>query len=176
MKLPKLPKFELPKKMLYNQVVLYALVLVALLQMVFYVQNQDPSSIIIMVLIGFLAAFFSKNMIVILTIAIVFSAIISMKIPRTEEREGFENDEKNKKLSDKQKAKLNKKKEKEEAVEKEEDTTQEVEEALQLLKSEYPEFLQAQNDILEKIKEIDPILERAENFANKFDEYNKKTM
>jgi mannitol-specific phosphotransferase system IIBC component len=176
MKLPKLPKFELPKKMLYNQVVLYALVLVALLQMVFYVQNQDPSSIIIMVLIGFLAAFFSKNMIVILTIAIVFSAIISMKIPRTEEREGFENDEKNKKLSDKQKAKLNKKKEKEEAVEKEEDTTQEVEEALQLLKSEYPEFLQAQNDILEKIKEIDPILERAENFANKFEEYSKKTM
>jgi mannitol-specific phosphotransferase system IIBC component len=176
MKLPKLPKFELPKKMLYNQVVLYALVLVALLQMVFYVQNQDPSSIIIMVLIGFLAAFFSKNMIVILTITIVFSAIISMKIPRTEEREGFENDEKNKKLSDKQKAKLNKKKEKEEAVEKEEDTTQEVEEALQLLKSEYPEFLQAQNDILEKIKEIDPILERAENFANKFEEYSKKTM
>jgi len=176
MKLPKLPKFELPKKILYNQMVLYALVVVALLQMVFYVQNQDPSSIIIMVLIGFLASFFSKNMIVILTIAIVFSAIISMKIPRTEEREGFENDEKNKKLSDKQKAKLNKKKEKEEAVEKEEDTTQEVEEALQLLKSEYPEFLQAQNDILEKIKEIDPILERAENFANKFEEYSKKTM
>ena len=115
MKLPKLPKFELPKKILYNQMVLYALVLVALLQMVFYVQNQDPSSIIIMVLIGFLASFFSKNMIVILTIAIVFSAIISMKIPRTEEREGFENDEKNKKLSDKEKAKLNKKKEKEEA-------------------------------------------------------------
>jgi predicted membrane protein len=156
--------------------VLYALVVVALLQMVFYVQNQDPSSIIIMVLIGFLASFFSKNMIVILTIAIVFSAIISMKIPRTEEREGFENDEKNKKLSDKEKAKLNKKKQKEEAIEKDEDTTQEVEEALQLLKSEYPEFLQAQNDILEKIKEIDPILERAENFANKFEEYNKKTM
>ena len=176
MKLPKLPKFELPKKILYNQMVLYALVLVALLQMVFYVQNQDPSSIIIMVLIGFLASFFSKNMIVILTIAIVFSAIISMKIPRTEEREGFENDEKIKKLSDKEKAKLNKKKEKEETIEKDEDTTQEVEEALQLLKSEYPEFLQAQNDILEKIKEIDPILERAENFANKFDEYNKKTM
>ena len=76
MKLPQLPKFELPKKILYNQGVLYALVLVALLQIVFYVQNQDPSSIIIMVLIGFLAAFFSKNMIVILTIAIVFSAII----------------------------------------------------------------------------------------------------
>ena len=168
MKLPKLPKFELPKKILYNQMVLYALVFVALLQIVFYVQNQDPSSIIIMVLIGFLASFFSKNMIVILTIAIVFSAIISMKIPRTEEREGFENDEKNKKL--------NKKKEKEESIEKDEDTTQEVEEALQLLKSEYPEFLKAQDDILEKIKEIDPILERAENFANKFEEYNKKTM
>lgn len=175
MKLPKLPKFELPKKMLYNQMVLYALVVVALLQMVFYVQNQDPSSIIIMVLIGFLASFFSKNMIVILTITIVFSAIISMKIPR-EEREGFENDEKNKKLSAKEKAKLNKKKEKEEIIEKDEDTTQEVEEALKLLRSEYPEFLEAQNDILEKIKEIDPILERAENFANKFEEYSKKTM
>ena len=99
-----------------------------------------------------------------------------MKIPRTEEREGFENDEKIKKLSDKEKAKLNKKKEKEETIEKDEDTTQEVEEALQLLKSEYPEFLKAQNDILEKIKEIDPILERAENFANKFEEYNNKTM
>ena len=99
-----------------------------------------------------------------------------MKIPRTEEREGFENDEKNKKLSAKEKAKLNKKKEKEESIEKDEDTTQEVEEALQLLKSEYPEFLKAQDDILEKIKEIDPILERAENFANKFEEYNKKTM
>ena len=65
---------------------------------------------------------------------------------------------------------------KEETIEKDEDTTQEVEEALQLLKSEYPEFLKAQNDILEKIKEIDPILERAENFANKFEEYNNKTM
>lgn len=176
MKLPKLPKFELPKKILYNQGVLYALVLVALFQIIFYVQNQDPSSIIIMVLIGFLATFFSKNMIVILTIAIVFSAIISMKIPRTEEREGFENDEKKKKLSDKEKAKLKKKEDKEESIEKNEDTTQEVEEALQLLKEEYPEFLKAQDDILEKIKEIDPILERAENFANKFEEYNKKTM
>ena len=176
MKLPKLSKSELPRYFLYNQGVLYTLVIISLLQIVLYVQNKDPSSIIIMLIIGFLTSFFSKNMVVILTTTIIFSAIISIKIPRTEEREGFENDEKNRKLSKQDKKQLEKKQEKEANIEKNEDTTQEVEEALQLLKGEYPEFLKAQNDILDKIKELDPILERAENFANKFDEYSKKTL
>ena len=42
------------------------------------------------------------------------------------------------------------------------------------LKSDFTEFQSIQKDILNNMKEIDPLLAKAETFINKFEQYKKK--
>ena len=58
------------KSVLHNRVLLYALCFIALNNIVMYANVKDFNSVITLLLVGILSSFFSKNMIVILTLAI----------------------------------------------------------------------------------------------------------
>ena len=174
--------------------VLYAVGLLSLLYVLFLANEKDFNSVFVFAIVGFLLSFFTKNMILILIVALLFTHFIKFTIHY--KKEGMEN---------KKKEGLKSKKEgmEEKEEEKEEDSKEEKEEEPKLdkvevdedlpenkdmseeekkqkkeeydkLKKEFVEFQSIQKDILKNMQEIDPLLNKAENFINKFEHYKKK--
>ena len=77
-----MPKVSLPKMnvsgktILHNRFVLYFVFLVSLVNLFMFVVQSDFMYAVIFVLVGFLTSFFSKNMIVILCIALAITNIL----------------------------------------------------------------------------------------------------
>ena len=191
----KFPNFGKSLKMKYNfnpilqnQFVLYLFLFMVLVQIVIFVNNNDTTGIILMCLIGFLTSFFSKNMIVILCLALVGTSLLQ-KFLNKSSYEGFE--EKKDKKDKKDKKKDENKEETEEDVEEEEvaeeenedevddansneksdKTKDEMKKQFEELKKQYPEFKAIQDDLINGILKIDPVLEKAEAFMNKYSQY-----
>ena len=77
--------------LLESKTVLYFLVIISIINMVTYASTNEPTYAGYMLLIGFLTSFFSKNMIVIMFVAIAFTNIIRFgMISSTQYREGFD--------------------------------------------------------------------------------------
>jgi hypothetical protein len=79
MKFPKLPNFMDKKnlsKMLENKYVLYFVFILAIINLFGYMITGNFNSIIFFVLVGFLTTFFSKNMILILTVPLVLTSVL----------------------------------------------------------------------------------------------------
>lgn len=77
--------------LLESKAVLYFLVIISIVNMVTYAATNEPTYAGYMLLIGFLTSFFSKNMIVILFIAIAFTNIIRFgMMAGSQYREGFD--------------------------------------------------------------------------------------
>ena len=77
--------------LLESKVVLYFLVIISIVNMVTYAATNEPTYAGYMLLIGFLTSFFSKNMIVVLFIAIAFTNIIRFgMMSASQHREGFD--------------------------------------------------------------------------------------
>ena len=174
------------KSLLQNKYVLYVLVLVSLLNILDLANKKDFNSVIVFVIVGFLVSFFNKNMIVILLCALLFTHVLKyvnkvvrkegMENEKKEKKEGMENEKKEKKEG------LENKKKDEEAIEnedseksdvKEEESLAKKKETYDMLKKDFDEFQDIQKNILENMKEIDPLLEKAENFITKFEQYKK---
>jgi hypothetical protein len=66
-----------PKSLLHNRWVLYALCILALVNIVMYANVKDFNSVATLLIIGFLVSFFSKNMIIILAVAVFASYILN---------------------------------------------------------------------------------------------------
>ena len=91
MKFPKLPKFMDKKnvsKMLENKYVLYFVFILAIINLFGYMITGNFNSIVFFVLVGFLTTFFSKNMILILTVPLVLTSVLM--VGKTV-KESFEN-------------------------------------------------------------------------------------
>ena len=67
---------NIPKNLLYNVYVLYFFLLVSVIFLFGLTQSRDFTSVAIFILIGFITSFFSKNMVVIMAIAIIFTALL----------------------------------------------------------------------------------------------------
>jgi len=67
---------SIPKSILYNRYLLYFVFAIALGNVVQFMTQQDHLSLVIMVVVGLLTSFFSKNMVVILCIALVVTNIL----------------------------------------------------------------------------------------------------
>lgn len=65
------------KSVLHNRVLLYVLCFIALNNIVMYANVKDFNSVITLLLVGILSSFFSKNMIVILTLAIGITYLLN---------------------------------------------------------------------------------------------------
>jgi mannitol-specific phosphotransferase system IIBC component len=186
--LPKLSKMKYNfAPVLHNKYVLYAFLAMTLVRIVFFVNNGDMASVITLGLVGFITSFFSKNMIVILCIALTVSSLLTYGI-RTNTHEGLENkdekaeDKKDENAEDKKDENAEDKKD-EKAKDKKDDnnktgevnsnetsdkTKDEVKEQYDNLRKEYPEFKEVHAEIMKGIEKMDPLLQKAESFVNKY--------
>lgn len=173
--------------------VLYAVGLLSLLYVLFLANEKDFNSVFVFAIVGFLLSFFTKNMILILVVALLFTHFIKFTIHY--KKEGMEN-KKKEGLKDKKEGMEDKEEEKEEDSKEEkeeepkldkvevdedlpenkdmsEEEKKQKKEEYDKLKKEFVEFQSIQKDILKNMQEIDPLLNKAENFINKFEHYKK---
>lgn len=167
------------KGLLHNRVVLYALCIIALVQIVMYGNSRDFNSVITFTIIGFLVSFFSKNMIIVLGAAIlityVLNCIPSRKISEGAQnmKEGVDEMDSAEKATDTSVADIANS-----AASAAETATAptEAEKKKSLydnLQSDFKDFEQLQASILKSMQDIDPLLAKAESFIEKFEHYNK---
>ena len=186
-----LKNFKL-KSLLQNKFVLYVLVLIALLDILMLANGKDFNSVIVFVIVGFLTSFFSKNMIVILLTALLFTHVLKyvnslvrkegMEDKKEKEgmknkknkKEGMENEEDEDAPVTEDNAEENKDEKKEEKMGSKEEELLKKKQTYDELKNDFTEFQSIQKDILNNMKEIDPLLAKAETFINKFEQYKKK--
>mgnify|MGYP006111238877 CR=1 FL=1 len=186
----KLPNFGKLLKMKYNfnpvlqnQVVLYLFLFMTLTQVVLFVSNKDTAGIVLMCIIGFLTTFFSKNMIVILCVALTMTNLVKKGMKQV----GYEGFEDKKEEENKETEENTTKKEKKESnkVDDEIDdapnsnesssqTKDDMKREFERLKEEYPEFSALKEDIVDAMVKIDPILDKAETFMNKYSKYKSQ--
>lgn len=177
-------KFSFPKSLklnynlgpvLHNRFVLYFMLLLAIVEVLYFVGTRDFASLVVLLLVGFLTTFFNKNMIIVLFLALVVTNVLKYGVG-SRLNEGFEG--KKDEDTDKEKEKTSDKKEDEK---KDKDTEQKggdskataekVDEQYENLKEEYPKFKVVQQEILAGVQKMTPLLEKAEKFIEKFDAY-----
>ena len=177
------------KELLHNRGILYTLCMIALLQIVMYGNVKDFNSIIMLLVIGFLTSFFSKNMIVILGTAIVATYMLNY-VPYGTISEGAENMDKEDKPENMDKEDKPENMDKEDKPESVDDIAsgqaslaekataptpeEQKEQLMDSLQSDFGEFQKIQESILTGMKDIDPLLTKAEKFISKFEYYSKK--
>jgi ABC-type siderophore export system fused ATPase/permease subunit len=169
-----------------------------LIQVLFFANNGDIAAIITMGLVGFIASFFSKNMIVILFIALTVSSLLKYGIKSNthegmenkdeEENDAVANDENMENKEEPTPDETKEDKPKKPAAKKDADaakngevnsaetsdmTKDEKKEEYENLKKDLPEFKEVQAEILKGIERMDPLLQKAEAFINKYAEYQR---
>jgi len=164
------PKISLPKlsnlkynfaPLLRNKVVLYAFLAMTLVQVLFFVNSGDMAAVITLGLIGFLTSFFSKNMIVIMFIALTVSSLLQYGI-RANAHEGLENKEGEEEPKNEESAQPDEKK----PDEKKPDEKKPDEKTPK--KEETEEFVEVQKQILAGVEKMEPLLQKAEAFMDKY--------
>ena len=80
-------------KILYNKWVLYFIFVVGIYDVIHFYQRGNITAVAIFVIVGFLTAFFSKNMIVVIVTAIAVSHIVAYGNKMTEGLENEKDDE-----------------------------------------------------------------------------------
>jgi hypothetical protein len=191
-------KFSLPKlsKMNYNfapvlqnKFVLYAFLAMTLIRIVFFINSGDMASVITLGLVGFITSFFSKNMIIILCIALTVSSLLTYGI-QSNAHEGLENKddtsnsdgnaEEDGKSEEKKDGKKDSKSDEKtntngetNSTDSSDKTKDEMKEQYNNLKKEYPEFKEVQAEIMKGIEKMDPLLQKAETFINKYSTYKQ---
>ena len=81
------------KDLLNNQIVLYVVAFLALTSIFGYLMRQNYSAILFFILVAFLTNYFSKNMIIILGVALIATNLlagVTNLFPINEVKEGFE--------------------------------------------------------------------------------------
>ena len=196
----KLPNFGKLLKLKYNfnpvlqnQLVLYLFLFMTMTQIVVFVSNNDTLGIVLMCMVGLLTSFFSKNMIVILCVALTVTNLLKKGMKQIG-YEGFEDQDEEteqetteEEVEPKKEKKVSKKASKnvEDEVDDEVDdapnsndlsdkTKDEMKRQFEKLKEEYPEFNALKGDIVEAMVKIDPILDKAEAFMNKYSKYKSQ--
>lgn len=181
------------KPLLRSKVLLYFLSILSILNILFFGYIKDYQSVFAFIIIALLMSFFSKNMIVILFVAIALSNLIKFALHRR--YEGLDNMKKKENMEDMEgeqditeeealddleasfKDVIDEDAKKIEKQQEKEAEDAEVEEKKALyndLKNDMVEFEELQRNIMNNMKEIDPLLTKAETFVEKFEGYKKK--
>ena len=175
-----------PKILLQNKIVLYLVAATAIVDILVLANEKDYNSVLVFVIIGFLVSFFSKNMIIILLSAILFTEAFKTLLNK---KEGMENKKKKKKQEGLEHEDDEEDDEEDEDEEEESNTIKldmeqtaaaQADEELEKkqrtydkLKDDFNEFQSIQKDIIKNMKEIDPLLTKAESFIEKFESFKK---
>jgi hypothetical protein len=159
-KITKAGRTSVSNPFLYSRAVLYFLVFFTLSEVAYFVNQNDTSSVMTLVLIGLLTSFFNKNMVIILFTALVFTNILRFAMPQQDYilSEGFEDKPESAPSSDKTSStKTSSDKEKADAP--------------LDLKEDFDEFQTVQKKILESMNDLNPLLDKAEAFIQKYEQY-----
>ena len=151
--LPSLPSISksTSNSILHNRFLLYALLAIALIDVLYLLNTRDFTSVIVFILVAVLTTFFSKNMIIVLFVAIC----ITYMLKHTKSLEGLEGIE-----------------EEDEEIKEEEITDEEEEEvSTEQMTGEMKEFMEVQDKIIKRMTELEPLMQRAEGFIEKFEKY-----
>lgn len=158
---------------LHNSAVLYTVFAIALVNLLSYVMVGDIRHSIVFLLTGFVVSFLSKNMVVILCIAMAVTNIVKVAMGS---REGMEDgaaaaEEKEKEekegMEDSAEETPN-----EEAPNKKEDAKdkkENMDETMATIKKDGNELLKVQDKIIDGFNQIEPYMKQAEKLANKID-------
>lgn len=186
----KIRKFSINlKPVLHNKLVLYSVVLIAFLDVMYMLQINDFASVMIFLLSGFVTTFFSKNMMVILFVALIVSHIgrYGMRIGENmKNKETMENKEEPEDGKDENKDENNKDEGKKEEKEKtgnelvdeminnmSEEEKNELLEKKEEVEKDVSELAKMQETMISKVEVLEPILDKAENFMKKYGKYIK---
>lgn len=173
-----LPKISLPKlstfkynfaPILRNKILLYVFLAMTLVRVLFFVNSGDMTSVITMGLVGFLTSFFSKNMIVILCVALTVSSVLKYGV-QSVAYEGLENQEGQdapKEGPDAPKEGPAAPKEGQ-ALPEEGPADKDVKSEDDKKKKEADEFAAVQKQILDGVEKMEPLLQKAEAFMDKY--------
>jgi len=173
---------------LHNRIVLYVFVFMAVVDLMFFASISDIRSFFTLIIVGFLTSFFSKNMIVILFIALTLTHILKYG---TNVSEGLENKgddnimdnsgnimdnsgnimDNSGNIMDNSGNIMDKKDEAMTQFEPEKKNKKNNSISIDSLKNDFQDFQSVQEKILTGMKEIDPLLTRAEQFIEKFEHY-----
>jgi len=181
------------KTLLHNRAVLYALCVIALINVVMYANVKDFNSVATMLIIGFLSTFFSKNMIVILSLAIGITYLLNYQNVNVFS-EGLVGDAE---VDDKPATETEPETEADDAANADADEPKKMsvadianagadesgkatspsasdkrEQLAGEIKNDFGEFQTLQEKIITNMKEIEPLLEKAEGFIQKFEKYS----
>lgn len=171
-----------PSSFLQNKYVLYILAVIAIVNILMFANQKDYNSVFMFVIIGFLVSFFSKNMIVVLLSAILLTHALKYVLST---RESMKNKKKTKEnFENEDEEKEDKPEEEDEDIldtididaeptedEADDNKLAKKQETYEKLKDDFTEFQSIQEDILKNMKEIDPLLTKAESFIEKFEQY-----
>ena len=158
---------------LHNRIILYFFCIMAIVDVIYFASTNDIKSLVTLLIVGFLASFFNKNMIIILFTALVITHILKYG---TNVSEGLENADTNETKKDEVETKSdadetapvapdNKKKSKTQ------DSSGNTPATIEQLKNEYSDFQAIQEQILSGTREIDQLLTKAETFIEKYEGY-----
>jgi len=161
--LPSLPSISksTSNSILHNRFLLYALLAVALIDVLYLLNTRDFTSVIVFILVAVLTTFFSKNMIIVLFVAIC----ITYMLKHTKSLEGLEDMEEGE--DEEIEIKEDENFEEKEKEEKEE----EIEVSTEQMTGEMKEFMDVQDKIIKRMTELEPLMQRAEGFIEKFEKY-----
>ena len=153
---------------LHNRIILYFITILAVLDVVYLLGTNDVVSFSVLILVGILTSFFNKNMIVILVIAMVVTHILKYGTAGYVS-EGMENQE----GSATEEAASESKDSKESKEPKEPNDVKDKKDSVEYadLKKDYEEFQGIHDKIMGNMQQLDPLLNRAEAFINKFENY-----
>jgi hypothetical protein len=154
-------------KILTNKWILYFIFVIGIFDVIHFYQRGDITSVAIFFIVGLLTSFFSKNMIVIIVVAIAISHLVAYGNKMTE---GLENEE-------------DAEEDVEEGLENEEDAEEEEEakdsftaikdtaKTVDLMKtghasdlsSQTSDLLKKQKELMKNMNQLEPLLKKAEN-------------
>ena len=169
------------KSLLHNTFVLYFILFISVAYLFFFMQTGNFRSVFVFLLVGFLTSFYSKNMIVVLTCALIGTRIISTMDSLHEGLETKEGNADKKKNKDVKKSKKNgeESSEEDEAIDEELDgvSNKEIKELLsdkkirQDIQADLQGMLKTQEQMIEGMSKLEPLIDKAEKFRQKYQKY-----
>lgn len=141
-----------PGKILYNRYVMYFILLLAIADLMFLAVGGETFMIALFVLVGFVTSFFSKNMVVIMTVAMALTNIV--RFGATQRIEGLDNQEDEEKEKEKKKEGM----EDEEGMENEKTGVDENAKTIELAKS------------IEKVEQYAPLIQNFQEMVGGYKE------
>jgi hypothetical protein len=161
-----------PNSILYNRWLLYFVMFVAIGNLFMGLMGGHYLFVAYFVLIGFVLSFFSKNMTVILVLAVALSNVLRVVFVGTalegmDGIKGVEGMEDMNKADEKKNESIDEKKDTKQASEKKS-------ELVESLKGDAKELMTAQKSIIQGFQEIEPYMAKAETLIESIDETTKK--